>query len=86
MLRREAILRRASVEHFKRNIEAGLTSKENFKSIECGTANVVVKELYDGDVNKWTDIVNNMGAANPRVFDYMIKNESEFLIDFKKLL
>ena len=65
MLRREAILRRASVEHFKRNIKAGLTSKENFKSIECGTANIVVKELHDGDVNKWTDIVNNMGAANP---------------------
>ena len=86
MLRREAILRRASVEHFKRNIEAGLTSKENFKNIECGTANIVVKELYDGDLEKWTDIVNNMGAANPKVFDYMIKNESEFLKDFKKIL
>lgn len=85
MLRREAILRRASVEHFKKNIQAGLVSEENFKNIECGTANIVVKELYDGDIEKWLRIVNNMGAANPAVFDYMIKNESQFLKDFKKV-
>lgn len=86
MLRREAILRRASVEHFKRNIEAGLTGVENFNSIECGTANVVVKESYNGDVEKWLGIVNNMGGANPKVFDYMIKNESNFLKDYKRIL
>ena len=83
MLRKEAVLRRASVEHFKRTIASGLTSKENFVNIECGTANVVVKEMYDGDVEKWLCIVNNMGAVNPKVFDYMIKNESQFLKDYK---
>lgn len=86
MLRREALLRRASVEYFKRMIQSGLTDVSNFKNIECGTANLVVKELYDGDVEKWLDIVDNMGAANPAVFDYMIKNECQFLIDFKKIL
>jgi len=86
MLRKEALLRRASVEHIKRYIEAGLTSKKNFQNIECGTANVVVKELYDGDIDKWLCIVNNMGAANPKVFDYMLENESQFLRDYKKIL
>lgn len=83
MLRREAMLRHASVEHFKKTIAAGLIGEENFKNIECGTANVVVKELYDGDVEKWLGIVNNMGAANPKIFNYMIKNESQFVKDYK---
>lgn len=86
MIRKQALLRRACVEHFKKNIEAGLTSKEYFENIECGTANIVVKELYDGDVEKWLDIVNNMGAVNPKVFNYMIQNESQFLRDYKKTL
>lgn len=86
MLRREALLRRAAVEQIKKYIKAGLTNKEHFRNIECGTANVVVKELYDGDIDKWLCIVNNMGAANPEVFDYMIKNESQFLRDYTKIL
>ena len=77
------MLRRASVEHFKRTIIAGLIGAEDFKNIDCGTANILVKELYDGDVGKWLGIVNNMGAANPKIFNYMIKNESQFLKDYK---
>ena len=83
MLRKEAMLRHASVEHFKRTIRAGATSEEDFKNIERGTANILVKELYDGDIQKWLGIVNKMGASNPRVFDYIIKNESQFLRDYK---
>ncbi len=84
MLRREALVRYASVKKFERAIKAGLVSASDFKSIECGTANIVVKKLYDGNVEKWLHIVDNMGAANPKVFTYMIENESQFLKDLKK--
>lgn len=85
-MRREAILRRVSVEHFKRKILAGQTTPEDFRNIECGTANVLVKELYDGNLEKWLGIVNSMGAANCSIFDYMIKNESKFLKDYTSIL
>ena len=82
MLRREAILRSACGIHFKSLIEAGKTAPGNFKCIERGTANIIVKDMYDGDIEKWEIIVNNMGADNPKIFDYMINNMSPFLRDY----
>lgn len=86
MLRREAMLRHASVNHYIRKIDLGMISAEDFKMIECGTANVIVKKSYDGDIQKWTDIVNAMGEANPKVFEFLIKNESDFIKDLKNTL
>ena len=86
MLRKEAILRHASVQHFIRKISLCMISPDDFKNIECGTANIIVKEAYDGDVQKWLHIVNTMGRANPKVFDFVIHNESEFINDLKKIL
>lgn len=86
MLRREAILRRASVQHFKRKIRSGVISSESFRYIEPGTANLIVKEMYDGNVEKWLNIVNNMGFANPKIFDYMIDNKNQFVKDYVKTL
>lgn len=79
-------MRSASVAYFKRKIEAGLTSVDDFMMIECGTANVIVKEMYDGDMVKWLHIVDNMGVANPSIFDYMIKNRSKFVNDYEKTI
>jgi isopropylmalate/homocitrate/citramalate synthase len=86
MMRREAILRSASVAYFKRKIEAGLTSADDFLMIECGTANIIVKEMYDGDILKWLHIVDNMGVANPSIFNYMIENRSQFINDYEKTI
>ena len=76
-------MRNASVAHFKRKITAGLTEPEDFLLIERGTANVIIKEMYDGDVCRWLNIVNNMGAANPKIFDYLIENRSQFVNDYE---
>ena len=86
MLRRKALLRSASKEYYKRAILAGRTSPEYFACIECGTANLIIKEMYDGDIEKWSDIVNNMGTANPKLYNYMIKNPSQFLNEYIKTI
>lgn len=86
MMRREAILRSASVAHFKRKIKSGLISARDFSMIECGTANIIVKEMYDGDMYKWLHIVNSMGVANPSIYDYMLKNRSKFINDYEKTI
>ena len=80
------MLRHASVKHFLRKIHLGLTSPDDFLNIEVGTANVVIKIGYNGDVEEWLKIVNNMGQANPEVFGFILKNESQFVIDLKKTL
>ena len=54
--------------------------------IECGTANIIVKEMYDGDMYKWLHIVNSMGVANPSIYDYMLKNRSKFINDYEKTI
>lgn len=85
-MRRRAILRRVAVEHFKRKILRGQTSPEDFKHIECGIANIIVKEMYDGNIKKWLCIIHSMAISNPGIFDYMIHNKSQFVIDYENTI
>ena len=79
MLRREALIRSACVNHYLRKIHLGMTSPLDFRCIECSVAYLVLKKLYESDPATCVIVLDSMGRANPDIFLYLLNKKSIFL-------